>query len=45
LLSSEIYKAILPMIRPFTIELKIRIGMAIIISVYVLGQTSPTPKR
>lgn len=45
LLSSEMNKAMLPMIRPFIIELKIRIGIATMISSWVLGQTSPTPNR
>jgi hypothetical protein len=43
--SSERNKAMFPMIRPFMIELTIRIGTATMISVSVLGQTSPTPKR
>ena len=45
LFSSEMYKAILPIIRPLAIELIIRIGITTSISVYSLGQTSPTPNK
>lgn len=43
--SSDRYKAILPIMSPFIIELTMRIGTATSISSYVLGHTSPTPKR
>jgi len=45
LFSSEIYRAMFPIIRPFMILERIRIGIATKISVSVLGQISPTPKR
>jgi len=45
LFNSDKYKAMLPMIRPFMIELTTKIGIATESSFYVEGQISPTPKR
>lgn len=45
LLNSARYTAMLPIMRPLTMELRIKIGMAAANSYVVRGQTSPTPNK